>query len=614
MKKNNTKDFFPLGGENQNSDRIIRNEEIGNFIGVEPDHQFGVLKTDSYLPEVTIKQYNDNCKVEIVQLPIRDIELSHVHLRLYNSDEKRQKIEELKESIKIVGQLQPVVIIRHNGRNYLMDGRLRQIAMMELDYEYISVIMSPSVEDGDTLDTLVTQHHIRKELTVDEKLNEVIEILQIGRKEENKYIGMDKRRKMLSFKLGKGFSVTNLKKLEKIIQFEMENGYDFLLSKAILNNTINFSNGEEIVNEIVDSEYTSEYESKHDVLKGFVNKKYDLDEAVKNLFSATKKNIENEKDGGKPKIYPWKSDNYEIRQGDIFEIDLTGYSFDVVMTSPPYALQRKYGDNVNEIGVEKDVDEYIQNLVDVFEKAYKQLNDKGSIFVNLNDTWKDGFSLNVIEKFVVEMEKRGIRKVQMIQWEKPNPKPQGSKVHRFLNKFEYIIHFAKNQDYVWNKVGKKKTNLKIQSGCKEVGSDKKNYSIPEFITASTNLLSENMIEGIDGLGEFTTSLKNNPMILKRQFESGEKKHTATFNVLLPLIPLMSTLPKDRQAVVFDPFAGTSTTGETTLAIGGNHKFIGVELYEYNCKTSARVLSQSEEKFKDFNLMDNLYEVEYLNVA
>lgn len=610
MKYNKSQDNFPLGGECPNSDKFIRKTELGHFSDLLPNHNFKEVKTDTLIPELGIKgvTYQPG---KVFNVPVKDIEISSKHLSVYNTEVKKMEIDLMKSSIKECGQLEPIVIMWYNGRWLLIDGVLRFLALMLLGYEFVKVIISPSAQDGDTFDNVFQHYHIRKELTVSEKLKQVIEDLQIGRREPNKYIGMDKRRQFVSKKLGKGFSGTNLKKLEKVIQFEMDNGFDMQISEGVLGHKVNITNAEKLINEVKESEYTPEYESKHVVIKGFIDQKYDLDEAIKNLYTATKKN-KSKGENNTPKLHSRKSENYEIREGDVFEVDLTNDSYDNVFSSPPYSLQREYGDSIKEIGVEKDVDEYIQNLVDVFEKAYNQLNDTGSIFVNLNDTWKDGFSLNVIEKFVVEMEKRGIRKVQMVQWEKPNPKPQGSNVHRFVNKFEAIIHFAKTPDYTWNKIGKKKTNLKIQAGCSEVGAKKKGYSIPEFITASYNLLSENMIEGIDGLSEFTTSLKNNPMVLKRQFLEGEKKHTATFNVLLPLIPLMSTLPTDRQGVVFDPFAGTSSSGECALAIG--HKFIGIELYDYNCETSARVLGESEEKFRDFNLMEELFEPEYLQVA
>lgn len=607
MENNNTQNPSSQSGEDSKSDRIIRTNEIGSFIKVKPSHQFPMVKADTLVPELKINNIDGYETGVIVSIPINEIVLTPIHQRMYNSSEKRHKIDELKESISICGQLQPIVIIKHDGKNYLLDGRLRQIAMIELDFQFISAIISPSVNDGDTLENLFIQYHIRKELSDNEKLNEIIELLQIGKKVPNKYIGSESRRRMLSLKLGKGFSETNLKKLEKVISFEIENQFDYIISKAIINNKLNINNAQTLLQVIQDTNYTSQYEKQHGVIQGLIDNKYILNDAVKQLQSATLKNKLIENNLSNKTLHPTNSENYEIRQGDIFEVDLSGDTYDVVFTSPPYLLQREYGSSMKEIGVEKNVDEYITNLVEIFQKVYLHLSERGSIFVNINDTWKDGFSLNVIEKFVVEMEKNGIHKVQMIHWEKPNPKPQGNNVHRYINKFEYIIHLAKSKNYIWNKIGKKKSNLLIHRHCAEVGRPNNGYSIPDLISACTNLISENMIEGLDGYIELTSSLKNNPNILKRKYIHGEDKHTATFNVLLPLLPLLSTLPRDRQGVVFDPFAGTSTTGETALALG--HKFLGIELYENNCKTSARVLSQSEDKFRDLNLSDELFEPE-----
>jgi len=603
-------DSNPQGGnESKKIDSIISENEIVLYSNVQLEDICSVNdKTDSLVPTIGINKVAE-LTGEIIQIPISDILISDIHIKLYESDQKRDKIEELKSSINDVGQLQPIVIAVFMGQNYLLDGRLRLIAMKELKFETISVIISPSVNDGDTLVNLVMQYHIHKDLTTQEKLKEIIEILQIGKSKPNKYIGIDKRREMVSKKLGRGYSRSKVIELARVIEYEMNNNFGFNISKSILEGKIQLTKGTELIKAITKTDYNPDLETERGVVAGFLSKHYDLEKTEKLMCDATEKE-ESKNDSGIKGLneHAWNSENYEIRDGDIFNVDLSDLCLDLVFTSPPYMLQRVYGDNSKmEVGVEKDVDEYIKNLVDVFEKCYAQLSETGSMFININDTWRYGFSLNVIEKLVVEMEKRGIRKVQMIHWEKPNPKPNGNSAHRFINKFEYIIHFAKTQDYTWNKIGKTKTNLKVQKGCNEVGSKTKSYSLPDIISASSNLLNENMIRDIDGMTDFTNSIKNNPMVLKRVFEMGEDQHTATFNMLLPLIPMLSTLPTDRQAVVLDPFSGTSTTGETALALG--HKFVGVELYEKNCKTSARILHEAEEKFKDINLMNELVESE-----
>ena len=57
-----------------------------------------------------------------------------------------------------------------------------------------------------------------------------------------------------------------------------------------------------------------------------------------------------------------------------------------VITSPPYFNLRAYG-NDGEIGVETDLEDYLSNLVDVFKLIKNVLNDDGTLWVNLGDTY-----------------------------------------------------------------------------------------------------------------------------------------------------------------------------------------------------------------------------------
>jgi len=60
-----------------------------------------------------------------------------------------------------------------------------------------------------------------------------------------------------------------------------------------------------------------------------------------------------------------------------------------VVTSPPYWGLRDYGIE-DQIGAEMQLDEYIQNLVDVFKEVWRILKDDGTLWLNIGDSYTSG--------------------------------------------------------------------------------------------------------------------------------------------------------------------------------------------------------------------------------
>jgi len=63
--------------------------------------------------------------------------------------------------------------------------------------------------------------------------------------------------------------------------------------------------------------------------------------------------------------------------------------FQCVVTSPPYWGLRDYGIE-DQIGAEMQLDEYIQNLVDVFKEVWRILKDDGTLWLNIGDSYTSG--------------------------------------------------------------------------------------------------------------------------------------------------------------------------------------------------------------------------------
>ena len=75
-----------------------------------------------------------------------------------------------------------------------------------------------------------------------------------------------------------------------------------------------------------------------------------------------------------------------IIQGDCLSVlkSIPSSAINLVVTSPPYFKQRDYGTGV---GSEKTVDEYIDNLINVFSECVRVLSNEGSIVFNLGDKY-----------------------------------------------------------------------------------------------------------------------------------------------------------------------------------------------------------------------------------
>lgn len=170
----------------------------------------------------------------------------------------------------------------------------------------------------------------------------------------------------------------------------------------------------------------------------------------------------------------------KILNGDVREKikELEKGSVNCIITSPPYWRLKDYG-NEKQIGLEKTPDEFIKNLCDVFDECYRVLKNKGTLFVNLGDSYSGSNSNSSIGRkkyfkqikdvnlpknnckakrkslvgipamFMLEMIKRGWRLRNKIIWHKPNAIPE-SVMDRFTNDYEEIFFFVKREKYYFN--------------------------------------------------------------------------------------------------------------------------------------------------------------------
>ncbi len=400
----------------------------------------------------------------------------------------------------------------------------------------------------------------------------------------------DKRVNLISSLLGgKGWGRNNVFSLENILLWEKKTNSNHRFSEKIISNEITVNKVVEAIRLLENPLFDKEKEEESKIIGGFIEGKYPAERAVSLMKAYDKK----KKEGHTVvKLHHPEECNYTILKGNIEEIQLPDdLEIDTIFTSPPYYRIVRYGDDPNELGWEKTPDLYVKRLADILMKCYWKLKITGSMFVNLGETYEDSECLAITERLTVEMINRGVRYVDRLIWNKISNKPVGNNIKRLRPGFETILHFSKTRDYYFDKI-KLPSNkkLKVTRGCKEKNSDKVSYHIQNNYDQFRNVLADNEISTM-----LTVQLNKN----RTKHIEGEEEHPATFSSNLPVIPLLISTPKNRDAVVFDPFMGSGSCGVTALLLG--FKFVGVELYDKNIQTAERILSESQDAFDQDSL-------------
>ena len=120
------------------------------------------------------------------------------------------------------------------------------------------------------------------------------------------------------------------------------------------------------------------------------------------------------------------------------------------VTSPPYFGLRDYSGGAAEIGKEKTPAEFVAALVAVFREVRRVLNDDGSLWVNMGDSYGKGKQLLGIPwRLAFALQDDGWILRQEIIWAKPNPMPE-SVTDRCTKSHESIFLLAKSEKYYFD--------------------------------------------------------------------------------------------------------------------------------------------------------------------
>lgn len=247
--------------------------------------------------------------------------------------------------------------------------------------------------------------------------------------------------------------------------------------------------------------------------------------------------------------------------GDCLDVlkNIPENSIDLIMTSPPYADQRKstYG------GISPD--KYVEWFLPITKELKRVLNPKGTFILNIKEKVANGERHTYVMELIIEMRKQGWLWTEEFIWHKKNCFP-GKWPNRFRDAWERLLQFNKTKDFnmyqdeVMVPMGDwAKTRLKNLS---DKDKQRDNSQVGSGF-------GKNVSKWVGRELAYPTN------VVVMATESSNKNHSAVFPKELPswFIKLF-TKPND---VVLDPFLGSGTTSIAAFQLDRNST--GIEIKE-----------------------------------
>jgi len=251
--------------------------------------------------------------------------------------------------------------------------------------------------------------------------------------------------------------------------------------------------------------------------------------------------------------------NTDIYLGDCKKIlkKLPSDSVDLIITSPPYADQRKnsYG------GIHPD--KYVEWFLPITKQLYRVLKPTGTFILNIKEKVVNGERSTYVIELILAMKKQGWYWTEEFIWHKKNSYP-GKWPNRFRDSWERLLQFNKEkkfnmyQEAVMVPMGDwAKTRLKNLSETDKIRDESKVGS--GFGKNISNWLNRNKV--------YPTN------VLHLATECNNKNHSAAFPEGLPewFIKLFTR----EGDTVLDPFTGSGTTNFVAKKMRRNS--IGIEI-------------------------------------
>jgi len=432
-------------------------------------------------------------------------------------------IEELMESISEVGLLQPLIV---DSNNQVISGNRRFESIKRLGWKEVEVEVK-EVKKGEE-ELLLIHFNKQRIKSFKELINEYLTLDNLYRK------GQGKRTDLTSVK-------SNISSTRDIVSKEMG------ISSSQLRRLVYIHRNRPEFIELLDKGILT-------VNQSYLQIQREIKERDSRSSSISEKSYLKEKTNWR---FYQKSSNQmdELKDGEV----------QTIFTSPPYWNKRTYSEEKG-LGNEKTSEEFAINLSEHLRDCKRVLNDRGSFFLNLGDTFYNGNLQNVPHRVVIKLQEQGWILRNTIIWSKTNPKPSSSKSN-LTPSYEFIFHLVKSMEYDYyptpNKLSEK-TKPSLPPRHRSVNGDYSKSVSPYLPNIKGKNMGDYWNEDI-----VRTSVANQKLDIQ-----GE--HPAPFPEEIITLPILQT--SEIGDLVLDPFMGSGTTGRVCDELG--RKFVGYDLSKY----------------------------------
>jgi DNA modification methylase len=511
------------------------------------------------------------------------VEISHLveipELKAYYTP---QSIDEIATSIETDGGMRSPIIVTENYE--IIDGYRRVDAMKVLNKEYINVLIDdvpPTVFERiirNTYRTKTTDDLVKELKTVFVKFPK-----KMGKKSDDGEVY--NRNERISKALNKKYSGKDtITKLEEIVNNDIEEN---LLSKGIIEKNWKV----ETSHEFLTKWYPEDIQHQYGFTERLKNGELNVQDAVKLI--KTKAFLDKEYQD--TFVIPEKATSYNTDCLDLGKMEDHLNKVDLLFTSPPYFILRKYQSNdPNEIGHEETKEDYCNRITDLIKSAIPTLKESANVIINIGETYDDGVGYGIPQllKTTIEKETGLIYKDQLV-WSKPNPKPQNESIKRPINNVEYLLWFVVDPKKAFYKmltysIGDRVS--KISHGAKDVDKDgkiwDKNISLSKpYQKIYSHIKEQDVVRIIEAKTGKNTDV----------YSIYEEGHPAIMCGVLPVVPILMCTDEQNHNTVLDIFSGSNVVGRMSLLL--NRKILSAELNKEYYNIGCKML---EKSIKDFN--------------